>query len=61
MSSNLSRTRSFAVGNNETAIYHLALILNPTSDTAQRYASLLDVGVNLSGAHTANSFRTVVS
>lgn len=36
---------SFTIGNNETAMFHFGVILNPVSDTAQKYSSLLEVGL----------------
>jgi hypothetical protein len=35
--------RSFEVGDNSTALYHVAVILDPLSETAQRWSSLLEV------------------
>lgn len=37
-----SANASFAIGNNETAMFHFAMILNPVSDMAQKYSSLLE-------------------
>ncbi|KAG8997541.1 hypothetical protein FRB90_012486, partial [Tulasnella sp. 427] len=33
---------SFAIGNNETAMFHFGIILNPVSDIAQKYSSLME-------------------
>lgn len=37
-----SANASFTIGNNETAMFHFGVILNPVSDTAQKYSSLLE-------------------
>jgi hypothetical protein len=38
----------FQYGDNSTALYHVAVILDPLSETAQRWSSLLEVCVFLS-------------
>ena len=35
--------RLFEVGDNSTALYHVAVILDPLSEIAQRWSSLLEV------------------
>jgi len=39
--------RVFEFGDNSTALYHVAVIMDPLSETAQRWSSLLEVWVVL--------------
>ena len=40
--------RKFEFGDNSTAIFHIGVLLDPLSETAQKWAPLLEVGDSIS-------------
>ena len=39
--------RAFEYGNNATALYHIAVLVDPLSETAQKWSSIIQVCLSL--------------